>query len=480
MNSDTARRRDSCSRTMGLLPLVAVGGLFGYLLVGNVYTAPLRQLAASFSLGLVWAYVFLQWVDLAAEYLALKADPVPLALEVGDRAAVKEQLAKLDGCSFLQSRIRHLLQSWSLGWHPRQVLGLAGFQSAQARGQLYAGVIFALLLLLTALRLQGGFQLTWAGMLAVGVTVFARQHLLLRLDRYIECRLLARLPANIPQTAMTAADLAGALGGSIQTAFKNYVPQPDQMAAAMRAAMEGAMQQVAGAIEKLQKSLGEGQGALAENWAKTFSSATGELKGLQEALKTAAGDLKGGLASGAEQWKGMLQSHSQSLDKSLAAVPGQLAKTYAEGAGQVVSAFKEHAEKMATGTEQWKAMLQGHAQSLDKSLAAVPGQLAKTYAEGAGQVVSAFKEHAEKITAASEGLQAQLDRIAQLGKEIEKVLHVQQTVDGTLKAVAATEEFRRTLETLNKHVEASDALLREAAKPRTIRLVESDGEAAQG
>ncbi|MBU1693333.1 MAG: hypothetical protein KKC51_05150 [Verrucomicrobia bacterium] len=454
MKSDTARRRDACSRTTGLLPLVAIGGLFGYLLVGDVYTAPLRQLAASFSLGLVWAYIFLQWADLATEYLALKTDPVPLALEVGDRAAVKEQLAKLDGSSSLQSRIRHLLQSWSLGWHPRQVMGLAGFQSAQARGQLYTGVIFALILLLTALRLRGGFQLTWGGLLAVGVTVFARQHLLLRMDRYIECRLLARLPANIPQTAMTAADLAGALGGSIQTAFKNYVPQPDQMASAMRAAMEGAMQQVAGAIEKLQKSLGEGQGALAQNWAKTFSSATADLKGLQEALKSAAGDLKSGLAAtandlkaglaaGAEQWKAVLQNHAQSL---------------------------------TSGTEQWKGMLQSHSQSLDKTVAAVPAQLAQAYGTGAGQLETALKQHAEQVQAASQGLQAQLDRIGQLGKDIEKVLHVQETVAGTLKAVAATEEFRQTLETLRKHVEASDALLREVAKPRTIRLVESEGE----
>ena len=60
------------------------------------------------------------------------------------------------------------------------------------------------------------------------------------------------------------------------------------------------------------------------------------------------------------------------------------------------------------------------------------------------------------------------------------MLHVQQSVDETLKAVATSEEFRKTLETLNKHVEASDALLREAARPKTIRLVESDGDVAQG
>ncbi|HSA19422.1 MAG TPA: hypothetical protein P5327_13705 [Kiritimatiellia bacterium] len=440
---------------LGLLPLIALGGLLGYLLAGDVFSASVRKLAASLSLGLVWAYLFLQWIDLVAEYWALKRDPVPADLDVADRSAVASRLESLCGGSAVTTRVRHLVKSWSLGWHPRQVMGLAGFQSAQAKGQLYGGVVFALILLGVAVWLQGNSLWFWAAMLLLGLTVLARQTLQLRVDRYIECRLLACLPGNIPQTAMTAADLAGALGGAIQSAFKNHVPQPDAMAAAMRTAMDGAMQQVAGAIEKLQKSLGEGQGAVVEKWTQAVHGAASDLKGLQEALKAATGDLKSGLASASGDLKGSL----------------------ATGAEQWKSVLQGHAQSLAAGTEQWKGVLQNHAQSLDKSLAAVPGQLAKTYGEGAGQVVAAFKDHAEKMAAASQGIQTQLDRIAQLGKEIEKVLHVQQAVDGTLKAVAATEEFRKTLDTLNKHVEASDKLLREAARPKTIRLVESDDDA---
>lgn len=455
MKCDAASRDGSGTQLLGLLPLMALGGLLGYLLAGDVFAASARKLAASFSLGLVWAYLFLQWIDLVAEYWALKRDPVPASLDVADRSAVAARLEALCGCSAVNTRVRHLFKSWSLGWHPRQVMGLAGFQSAQSRGQMYAGVVFALILLVVAVWLQGNSLWFWGGMLLLGLTVLARQTLLLRVDRYIECRLLANLPGNIPQTAMTAADLAGALGGAIQSAFKNHVPQPDATAAAMRAAMDGAMQQVAGAIEKLQKSLGEGQGAVVEKWTQAVHGAAGDLKGLQEALKATTGDLKSGLASAA----------------------GDLKSSLAAGAEQWKSVLQGHAQGLAAGTEQWKGILQNHSQNLDKSLAAIPAQLAKTYGEGAGQVVTAFKEHAEKVAAASQALQAQLDRVAQLGKEIEKVLHVQQAVDGTLKSVAATEEFRRTLDTLNKHVEASDKLLREAAKPKTIRLVESDSDA---
>lgn len=407
MKSDVASRKKSGSVLLSLLPLVVLGGAFGYLLAGDVSTASVRHMISSLSLGLVGAFIVLLWLDLVVEFVSLKRDPAPEALDLADRAAVKEKMESLGVRTSASARVRHLFKSWSLGCHPRQVIGLAGFQSAQARSQLFTGSMVALFLLLASLGRQGGLQWTMGGLLALGMSIFARQSFLSSVDRYIECRILARLPAHIPQTAMTATELADALGTSIQSAFKNYVPQVDQMASAMRTAVEGAMQNVAASVDKLQKSVSEGQGAMAATSA----------------------DLKSGLTS---------------------------------------------------GTEQWKAVLQNHTQSLDKSLAAVPEQLARTYGEGAGQIVAAFKEHADKISAASQGLQAQLDRIAQLGKDIEKVLHVQQSVDDTLKAVSTSEEFRKTLETLNRHVEASDALLREAARPKTIRLVESDGDVAQG
>lgn len=469
MKKDDAFVKEESNIALGLLPVVVIGSLLGYLLAGSSFSGPLGHLVSSLGVGLVWAYLYLQWVELIADHLALRADPVPRSLNVGDREAVLGHLNKLTGCRSVAARARHLLQSWSLGWHPRQVMGLASFQSAQARHRLYTGALFAVLVLAAVILRMGVSRWSWVGLLALGVTVLARQHVLLRIDRYLESHMLARLPATIPQTAMTAAELAGELGGAIDTAFKKYIPQPEQMASTLRPILEAAVQNSAAAVEKLQKSLGDSQTALADKWAKTVAGAHADLKRLQDALAAIPTEMKSGMGAGTEQFKAVLQAQMQNLEKGISSAPKQIAEAVSTGSGQLEAALKQHAEKVQAANQALQAQL-------DKVLSLAPEQIAKAVATGSGQFETALKQQAEKIQAASQALQEQLDRIVQLGRDIEKMLHVQQAIEGTLKTVAATEEFRQTLDTLRKHVETSDALLREAAKPRVIRLVESEGE----
>lgn len=479
MNDRAEGLKETSSPLPGLIPVVVLGVALAYVVDQNILTASWASRAAAVSLGLVGAYIVLHWLEMILNVLALRGDPLPASLNVADRAAVTQHLDGLKGRQSVTSRARNLLQVWVLGWHPRQVMGLASFQSAQARQQLLAGSWFAIILLIVAFGASAGRPLCWCAGVALGVTLLARMGLNIRVDRYIESHLLARLPTNIPQTAMTAADLAGALGGAIQESFKKYLPQPDQMAAAMRTAVESAMQNVTGAVDKLQKSLGDNQSDLAEKWAKTLSGAASDLKGLKDAMTTASADLKSGLAAtssdlksglaavttelksglgaGGAQLKDVLQAHNQALEKTLTAVTTELKSGLGAGAAQL------------------KDVLQAHNQGVEKTLASVPGQLASSYSAGASQIEAAFKQYAQQVQAAAQSLQGQLTKITEVGTQIDKVLRVQETVDGTIKSLKATEEFSRTLETLRKHVEASDALLREVARPRVIRLVESEG-----
>ncbi len=61
-----------------------------------------------------------------------------------------------------------------------------------------------------------------------------------------------------------------------------------------------------------------------------------------------------------------------------------------------------------------------------------------------------------------------------LQSDVKQVLHIQEMVDGTIKAVSTTDEFQQLIKGLRIHLEESDKLLREVSKPRTIRLVETD------
>jgi hypothetical protein len=160
--------------------------------------------------------------------------------------------------------------------------------------------------------------------------------------------------------------------------------------------------------------------------------------------------------------KNMLSSQSQAADKwtahekSTVTALESAKKSLEEVSGKLASA-------LSGATDKFQSALTGHAQQLEKAESA-----------GRDQLKGLLTQHADSLQKASQAIAGQLDKIMQLEKDIQQVLHIQQVVDGTLKSVTTTDEFKQTLATLRKHLETSDGLLREVSKPRTIRLVESE------
>ena len=136
----------------------------------------------------------------------------------------------------------------------------------------------------------------------------------------------------------------------------------------------------------------------------------------------------------------------------------QLAKAQAEAAAQIAKAQAEAAAQIA------------------KSQADASAQVAKSQTDMAAQLTAALDQSSAKIGAAQTEVATQLGRVTALASSIDNVLKLQQAVDGTLKGVAVTDEFKSTLVELKRHLAESDQLLKNAAKPRTIRLVEKDNE----
>jgi uncharacterized phage infection (PIP) family protein YhgE len=139
---------------------------------------------------------------------------------------------------------------------------------------------------------------------------------------------------------------------------------------------------------------------------------------------------------------------------------------------KISGTLSEAAVGLTSGTQSLSTKLQsvfsGHAAEVQNALQGV----------GSGwkdQIAGALSEHAKQVTAASQQLSGQLEKIAALEKEITQILKLQEATDAAIKQVSASQEFTSTLSTLRQHLEASDKLLAEAAKPKTIRLVESEG-----
>ena len=102
---------------------------------------------------------------------------------------------------------------------------------------------------------------------------------------------------------------------------------------------------------------------------------------------------------------------------------------------------------------------------------------AKEAAATSADTLAAAQEKASaRLAQAQDAIAKQLDRIAGLASTIDQTLQLQKSVDGTLKGVTAAEEFKSTLLELKRHLADSDQLLKNAARPRTLRLVENPAE----
>lgn len=166
----------------------------------------------------------------------------------------------------------------------------------------------------------------------------------------------------------------------------------------------------------------------------------------------------------------------EQLASALSSAVEAAGKSQLEGAEKINKALAETAEAMTSGlgagTEKLQSAFSGHAQEVQNALQGIGGVWRD-------EISGALSEHAQQLTAANNSLAAELQKIAVLEKDIVKLLHLEETVEGAMKEIAASTEFKATLEGLRTHLAESDQLLREAAKPRTIRLVESDGEIAE-
>ncbi len=426
----------------GFWPLIALGGLLGYALcmrTGDIFTQRLYYLFGTFCAGFGWAFIFLQLFEVAGEALALLRDPLPAELEVADRSAMAAHMDKLKGQHHVTTRIRRMLNTWIQTGDARTVMELANLQSRAASRPVLVGAVFGVLMFLVAAFLYADPWLTWGGLAVLALVLFTRQTFLVQLDLYIETRLLARLPAQIPQTAITAKELAAALGGELRAGLREALPDPQRVGDAMKSAVEQAVGQTRGEIEKLQQAFVQNQTALVEKWTRSAETTTSDLKNVEKALSTIVNDLTGGLGKTSEKLSALLDGHNKEFRQSVQQMVERLD-----------AVLKQHAEMVQAGGGDW-------------------GERIRT----------AMADALGKFEESQRALAAQLDKIAALQQSIENVLHMQQVVDGTVKTVAASEEFAKLIAALREHLQASDNLLREVSKPRRIRLVESEGEISE-
>ena len=160
---------------------------------------------------------------------------------------------------------------------------------------------------------------------------------------------------------------------------------------------------------------------------------------------------------------------AEQLVKAQEQASAQLSKAQTDAAAQVTKAQLEAAAQVA------KAQQEAAAQ-IAKAQSETAAQFAKAQGDMSSKLNATQQEAVAQLAKAQDKVAEQLGRVSEIASSIDRIFKLQQAVDGTLKGVAVTEEFKSTLVELKRHLAESDTLLRNAAKPRTIRLVEKDNE----
>lgn len=426
-----------------------------------------------------WAFMLVQWVTFIRQYLAVTKDIIPANMDFTDREAVLKLVASLDEKSLIHYRLRSLLETWSRGASHIDIVEMAASQSSRGLARAWSSLIFSVLVLVGGLALPALSDFAAAGLGVAGATAFLYLLVLGRIDAFIERHLLDRLPGQIEGLKITADELARSLGGAIEKAFRECMPQPEKLAAATTAAVEATLKSAAGSLDGMHRKLLDMQegiatklAALQKDSASAVEASIKKSVDSSDALTVKwAASQKDVIASSEASLRKILEVQQAIAEKQAASQKEAIAGTDASHV-KLIEGQQAVAEKQAASQREMLTQLE----SVKKSMDEVAAKLDANLAGSAEKWQAALQAHAQQVTAANQALAAQLEKIQAMGKEIEKVLHIQQTVDNTIRSVTTTEDFRNTLATLKSHLEKSDSLLREVTKPRTIRLVESSPE----
>ena len=286
-----------------------------------------------------------------------------------------------------------------------------------------------------------------------------------------------KLSAALEHSGQVESDLAQAVGDSVSSTYTGIA---DKLKSS-----HDALEKLTG---KLESSIGSHSASL-ENTVlsltskldDTYTSGTDELK---SALSVHAGSMKeagGGwskeILSSFRQHSVMIQSGVDALtqlDETLRTNLEKALKANTDRLEKALKANTEQVEKALQGhTDRAEKSLQGHTEREDVSLQGHTERAEKALQGHTDRTEKALQGHTDRIAATTQALAESLSAIGDLGKNIEKMLHIQEAIDGTLDTMMKTDEFQKTIAHLSDHLEKSDELLKLAIRPRQIQLVEA-------
>jgi ABC-type transporter Mla subunit MlaD len=356
------------------------------------------------------------------------------------------------------------------------------------------------------LGLAVAFYCTLLGLLTAGIAAFPslraerkEEGVLGEIEEFVEDRLISQMPSTQGETQIKFP--IDELAKAIDLGFSR-LPNPDKYEEVFSRAVTRAgdiinqkYSEFTTNYERKVGELGSQMGGKLEAVANSFNASTQRLAqqigDQSQRLAQGLTDLESRqgqrLESLLEDMKELAQQMPEEFRKAQERYLHQQAETERKSAGSL----EELAEQISeVGKEQAKQLGEAHERYLDaiadldkKELARwekmisdfnqMSVRLAEQFKQSVGTLDSATARYSERVQASTEGLAEQLGKVQALGTEIDKVLRTTQSVEGALRSVSGSDEFRQTLSNLRTHLATSDELLKQLSKPRKVVFQEA-------
>ena len=333
------------------------------------------------------------------------------------------------------------------------------------------------------------FFCTLLGLATAGLAAFpslmmerGEEDVLAEIDELVEDRLLSHMPSGgvgvaqdkFPTDELVTAIKAGMEGLQAQTKFPveelahaidagfRRLPNPERYEEVFTKAVTKAGEVINQKYDEFQTNyerrvgeLGAQLGAKMEVVANNFSTGT-------QRMMT---DFSRAQERTQEQFTKTDQKLTERFEEMAESVT-KLGKDISEQIGEVHERYVDAvAELDKKEIQRWEKMVGDFNQLSSK--------LADSFRQSVSSLDSASNRYADRIQQSVEQLTKQLDQIAKLGAEIDKVLHTTQSMETTLRQVGSSDEFRQTLSNLRNHLAVSDELLKQLSRPRKVIFQEA-------
>jgi biopolymer transport protein ExbB/TolQ len=373
------------------------------------------------------------------------------------------------------------------------------------------------------------FYCTLLGLVTAGLAAFPslmaerkEEDALSEVEEYVEDRMLSRMPSGEREERQLAEEIGMAVrqsmeGASMHTKFPieelaqaidagfRRLPNPDRYEEVFSRAITKAgdlinakYDEFAQNYERRVGELGAQLGGKLEQTGAAFNTGTQRLvQGMNEQTQRVAQtltDLEGRQSQRADALLDEMKRLAQQMPEEFRRAQERYLETQAKQEQKTADRFEELTEQIAGATkEQSKQFAEAHEAYLgaiaeldrkeiarwEKMVAEfnqLSVRLADQFKQSVASLDAAAAQYSEGVQESVQALTGQLQKVHQLGVEIDKVLRTTQTMESTLRQMGSSEEFRQTLSNLRTHLTASDELLKQLSRPRRVVFQETRAE----